>query len=173
MKGPLVQREARNDTGEGDFLSFRTSAHTGVGIRFPAALRAARCIASQKMRIATVALLPRNDKGCTDCHVATLLAMTRGRGWPFLSFRGPLGPWESPGARWQHFSNCDERETSPQEIATVALLPRNDKGCTDCHVASLLAMTGSKQKTGAFERMHPMVFEITDACAGYCTGNNR
>ena len=41
-----------------------------------------------------------------------------------MSFRGPLGPWESPGTV---FVTAWQNDEWYQEIATVALLPRNDK----------------------------------------------
>ena len=43
-----------------------------------------------------------------------------------MSFRGPSGPWESPGINLPSCIYLDEWGNSYQEIATVALLPRND-----------------------------------------------
>ena len=63
-------------------LSLRTSAHTGVAIRFPAgepSKLAAAWANSEKLRICLRCCFPFCITARrTDCHVAALLAMTRG-----------------------------------------------------------------------------------------------
>ena len=113
-------------------MSLRTSAHTGVAIRFPRreAWQVGCClgkfVALSRIRLRRCFLLCATA-GVTDCHVAPLLAMTcRNMQLPAVA------------TAW-----CHGKFVTPYVCAlSAAILLCPTAGEADCPVASLLAMTG-------------------------------
>ena len=145
-------------------MSLRASAHTGAAIRVPAEmpgkLAAARANSYQLRICLRYYSLPCAAAGVTDCHVASLLAMTRGGG-PCTRRHLPvfcmsLRTSAHTGAAIRVPAGIPDKLAAARANSyqlRICLryysLPCAAAGVTDCHVAPLLAMTCRNMRLSA------------------------